>query len=127
MKQSLLVVGFGALGLLGLQSVANANAAAFLNIPWVVSTAIFALALGILGAVAYRYMRGNVAARFILIALMVALANGLFELVIGSDPAYPGLVLLLIIPYVIACWLGAALFAVTKWHGERTRGQSATE
>lgn len=109
MKRSLLVAAVGAAFLFGLQLVADKNASAFTNVPWVLSLAILGTILAILGGVAYRLMLGSAAAKFGLIALIVVVANGLAEILIGSDQAYPRLSLWLIIPYVVACWLGAAL------------------
>jgi hypothetical protein len=121
MKRSLLVVAAGAALLFGLQLIADQNASAFTNVPWALSLAVLGVILAILGGVAYRLLLGAAVGKFALIALIVIIANGVAEIVIGSDRAYPRLTLWLIIPYVIACWIGAAVaIAVGKFSSTRT-------
>ena len=125
MKRSLIVVVVGAVLLFGLQLLADYNASAFTNVPWALSLAVLGVILAILGAVAYRLLLGGATGRFIMIALMVIIANGVAEIVIGSDQAYPWLTLWLIIPYVIACWFGAVIaIALAKLSSVRTGNQN---
>jgi hypothetical protein len=127
MKRSLLVVAIGAALLFGVQLMADQNASAFTNVPWALSLAMLGVILAILGGMAYRLMLGAATAKFVLITLMVIIANGVAEIVIGSDQAYPRLTLWLIIPYVIACWVGAAIaIALAKLRGMRTGKESAS-
>lgn len=124
MTRSLVVVALGAIALFTLQLVAESNAQAFVNVPWVLSLGLLGLFLAVLGGVAYRLLRGSTTAKLILIALIVVIANGAAEIVIGSDQAYPQLRLWLIIPYVIACWIGAAVaIGLTKWNSARASSQ----
>lgn len=124
MTRSLVVVALGAIALFTLQLVAESNAQAFVNVPWVLSLGLLGLFLAVLGGVAYRLLRGSTTAKLILIALIVVIANGAAEIVIGSDQAYPQLRLWLIIPYVIACWIGAAVaIGLTKWNSALASSQ----
>jgi len=109
MKRSLLVLLVGAVSLFTVEWLANRNASAFINVPWALSLACLGVVLAILGAAAYHFMVGNVFMKFVLIGLIVVIANGATEIAIGSDQAYPWLTLWLIIPYAIACWIGATL------------------
>lgn len=121
MTRSLIVVAIGAVGLFVLELLAESNAPAFTNIPWALSLAVLGVILVILGGVAYRFLVGGVATKFALIALLVVIANGAAEIVVGSDQAYPRLGLWLIIPYVIACWFGAVVaIALAKLRSTRT-------
>jgi len=125
MKRSLIVVVVGAVLLFGLQLLGDYNASAFTNVPWALSLAVLGVILAILGAVAYRLLLGGATGRFIMIPLMVIIANGVAEIVIGSDQAYPWLTLWLIIPYVIACWFGAVIaIALAKLSSVRTGNQN---
>lgn len=123
MTRSFIVVAIGAAALFLLHLLAESNASAFTNIPWAASLAVLGVILAILGGVAYRFLLGGVVTKLALIALTVVIANGLAEIVIGSDQAYPRLVLWLIIPYVIACWLGAAIAMVLAKRGSAAQGQ----
>lgn len=124
MIRSFVVVGIGAAALFLLQLLAEAYAAAFTNVPWAVSLAVLGVILAVLGGAAYRFLRGSVVARLILVALIVVIANGAAEVVMGSDQAYPRLGLWLIIPYVLACWIGAAVaIGLARWGSGRTGNQ----
>lgn len=122
MKSTPLVFWFGTLGLWLLQVAAHFGAKTFVDVPWQLSTGVLVLLLATAGAFCYRMMRGSIWVRLALVAAMPALANVLFELSIGSDPAYPNLVLWLIIPYSVACLVGAMVMAFwSREKGRRTR------
>lgn len=125
MKRSLLVAAVGAALLFGIQLIADRNASVFTNVPWALSLAVLGVILALLGGLAFRLMVGSVATKFILIALMVIVANGVAEITIGSDQAYPQLTLWLIIPYVIVTWLGAAIaIALARFGGNSHAGSA---
>lgn len=122
MIRSFAVVAIGATALAVVQLLAEKNAATFTNIPWAISLAALCVILAVMGGVAYRFLRGAVMTRLALIALVVIIANGVGEFVIGSDQAYPQLGLWLIIPYVIACWIGAGVVvALSKRRAAHTQ------
>jgi hypothetical protein len=111
------LIGFTALLLL-MQFVADHYAKVFLNINWLVIMTAEAVLFVVFGAVAFRLYVGG---RWMRIAFTVAipvLANSIQEVVTGSDPAYPYLLVALIIPYGIAFGVGAGLMALI--HREAT-------
>lgn len=121
MTRSFLVVAVGATVLFVLQLLAESNAEAFTNVPWAISLVLLGVFLAVLGGVAYRFLRGGVAAKLVLIAAIVVIANGAAQVVVGSDQGYPDLRLWLIVPYVVACWLGAAAaIGLAKWGSRGT-------
>lgn len=125
MTRSFIVVAVAATVLFVLQLLAESNAGAFANVPWAVSLALLGVFLAVLGGVAYHFLRGGVVAKLVLIAVMVVIANGAAQVVVGSDQAYPDLRLWLIVPYVVACWLGAAVaIGLARWG---SRGASNAE
>ena len=116
MTRSFMVMAIGAAILFAVQVLAEYRAAVFVNVPWVLSLVLLGVLLAVLGGTAYHVLRGNVLAKLVLIAAMVVIANGATQVVVGSDQAYPNLRLWLIVPYVVACWLGAGVaVGFTKW------------
>jgi hypothetical protein len=94
-----------------LQMVEERFAKAFTNVPWQVLISVDAIAFGIFGAMAYRLFHGSVMSRVLLVIAIPVAASVLLEMIIGSDPAYPYVILLLGIPYALAFAVGAIVMA----------------
>lgn len=121
MTRSFIIVVAGAVTLFGLQLFAEANAQAFVNVPWRLSLVLLAMILALFGGVIFHFLRGSVVVKMLEILLIVVVGNGVAQLVVGSDQAYPNIGLWLIIPYVIVCWFGSALaLVIAKWGVRRT-------
>lgn len=121
------LVGFTAL-MLALQFVADRYTNVFTGISWQVTMAAEAVIFVAFGAVAFRLYAGGTWLRLGFSMAIPALANSIQEVVTGSDPAYPYLLLALIIPYAIAFGIGAGLMALIQREasgpGDRQSAQS---
>jgi hypothetical protein len=94
----------------------------FTNIPWGMLIAVDGIVFVILGAITYLLFKGSTNVRIALVAGVPIVANLLLELFIGSDPAYPYVLLLLAVPYALAFGVGATAMALYQRSGDK-RGQ----
>lgn len=97
-----------------LQVIEERFAKSFTNIPWGMLLAVDGFVFVLLGAIAYLVFKGSAGIRIALVAVVPIVANVLLELFMGSDPAYPYVLLLLAVPYAIAFGVGAATMALYK-------------
>jgi len=107
------LVGFAAL-MLVMQLVVEHYPKAFMNINWFVIAGAQAVLYVVFGAIAFRLYVGNGWTRTAFTVAIPAVTNLAQELIIGSDPAYPFLLVALIVPYAIAFAVGAGLMALTN-------------
>lgn len=105
------LLGFAALMLI-MQLVVEHYPKAFMNIDWLVIASAQAVLFVVFGAIAFRFYVGNAWARLAFTVAIPAVANSVQELITGSDPAYPFLLLALIVPYAVAFGVGAGLMAL---------------
>lgn len=78
-------------------------------VPWM----IHAILYGVLGAMVGLSLRSrSVRLRILFASLIPVVAHAIFELTHGSDPAYPYIGLLLIVPDLVAAGVGAGLATV---------------
>ena len=86
-------------------------------VPWVID----AIAYAVLGGFAWLTLpSGSASLRILMLALIAVVPHVLFDMTHGSDPAYPYIGLVFIIPDVLWVAIGAAIAFVI------TRGSSAT-
>lgn len=78
-------------------------------IPWIIDAAVY-LTLGGLAWASLRARSRHV--RLTLLALVAVLPHALFEITHGSDPAYPYIGLILIVPDLIWVSIGAGIVAL---------------
>ena len=100
---SLLVVGFLAFQLAG------EFAKPLPDIPWQTSLLFLAVVLFLFGAASFFAFRGGFYIRTALATAVPIITQALLEMTMGSDPAYPGLTLLLAIPFAVLFFLGSVL------------------
>ena len=105
------LIGFAAL-MLVMQLVVEHYPKAFMNLNWLVIAGAQAVLFVVFGAIAFRLYVGNGWIRAAFTVAIPAVANSAQELTTGSDPAYPFLLLALIVPYAIAFGVGAGLMAL---------------
>ena len=98
----LLVVGF-----LALQLVGERYPDALSNVPGEVALTVYAGALFLFGAGSFFAFRGGFYVRALLVIAVPTITQTILEATVGSDPAYPGLTLLLAVPYAVVFFLGA--------------------
>lgn len=78
-------------------------------VPWVID----AVSYGVLGGVAWIVLRSRpVPVRIVFLVLIAVIPHVLFEITHGSDPAYPYIGLLFIVPDLIWVSLGAGIASV---------------
>jgi hypothetical protein len=77
-------------------------------VPWIIDAVVYAT----LGALAWMTLRSRtVFLRILLLALVAVMPHVMFEITHGSDPAYPYIALLFIVPDLVWVSLGAGLVA----------------
>lgn len=107
-----------------LQVVEERFAKSFTNVSWGMLLAIDAVVFVILGAIAFLVFRGSAGVRIALVAAVPIVANVLLELFMGSDRAYPYVLLVLAVPYALAFGAGAAAMALYQRNAGKS--QSST-
>lgn len=112
MKLNLLRLGGFATVLVLLQALVNHNPGLFVNVGWLTIAAAQGVLFVAFGAMAFRLYRGKGWARFGLTVAIPVLANATLEVISKPDPAYPFVLLALIVPYSLAFGLGAGLSAL---------------
>lgn len=95
-----------------LQVIEEHFSKSFTSISWKMLIAVDGIVFVILGAIAYLVFKGSAKVRIALVAGVPIVANLLLELFMGSDSAYPYVLLLLAVPYALAFGMGAAAMAL---------------
>ena len=90
----------------GLQVLAERFADSSMNIPWQTSTAVVAVIFFLLGAGVFFLFRGGFWTQAALATSVPVFTQVILQLGWGSDPAYPGLTLLMAVPYAVLFFLG---------------------
>jgi hypothetical protein len=88
-------------------------------VPWIIDAVLYAL----LGALAWMTLRSrSLSLRILFLALVAVVPHVMFEITHGSDPAYPYIGLLFIVPDLVWVAIGAGVAAVLapKMLGSKT-------
>lgn len=88
-------------------------------LPWIIDLTVY----GTLGALAWTILRSRaIGVRLVLLALVAALPHLAFEVTHGSDPAYPYIGLLFIVPKLVwvAIGAGSATLFISKVRASET-------
>lgn len=81
-------------------------------IPWILNAVLY----GILGASAWlTLVQRSLVQRIALVGFVAVVPHLTYEITHGSDPAYPYIGLLFIVPDLVAAGIGAGLSAVFRW------------
>jgi hypothetical protein len=95
----------------------------FQNTRWEVSTAVVGLVLIVLGGGLVFAFRGGFWTQALFVVAIPVLAQLALQLTWGSDPAYPGLTLLLAVPYGALFFLGAVFIGGPLFLWRQSRNQ----
>lgn len=106
---AILVVAIGVQYLIELQWGATLALDVRPLVPWIIDAVLYV----VLGAVAWMALSSrSVSLRMLLVALVAVVPHVVFEITHGSDPAFPYIGLLLIMPDLVWVSIGAGLAAV---------------
>ena len=87
-------------------------------VPWIIDAVLYVF----LGAVAWMTVRSrSISIRILLVALVAIVPHVIFEIMQGSDPAYPYIGLFFIVPDLVWVAIGAGLAAVLASRGLSSR------
>src|SRR5436190_95244 len=112
-----------------LSLLADRHAAALRDVPWNWSLFSLAIQLFLFGAASFFAFTGGFWTRTALTTSVPWISHVLLELVRGSDPAYPYLLIALAVPYSVLFFLGAVFVGgpYLVWRDSRHRRQARTE
>jgi hypothetical protein len=91
--------------------------------PWIRSLTVLGCLLFVFGAATFFVCTGGFWIRALLTALVPVLSQLILEVTYGSDPAYPGLLLVLAVPYAVLFFFGAVFIGgpYLVWRDSRHR------
>src|SRR4030088_1472447 len=102
-----IVLGILIVAFTGFQRGVPQLSGVFTYVPWQLSIGIFAVVIVLFGAGAFLSFKSAYSIRFVLTIAIPVLTQLVLERFWGSDPAYPGLTVLLAVPFSGLFLLGA--------------------